>query len=69
MSDRSREQKLIDIMFEIAMKSAQSMHGKSNLEIANWVANTLDSCGFPTQLCGASWGVLIRPKDPALDIT
>lgn len=56
---KSREQKLIDIMFEIAMTCARSdMAGKSNEEIGQWVAEQLRSSGFDTSPCGASWGVL-----------
>jgi hypothetical protein len=57
MSD-SREQTLVDIMFQIAMVSAEHMHGKSSEEIATWVADQLRQCGFDTVPVGASWGVL-----------
>ena len=56
---KEREQKLIDIMFEVAMVSADSMHGKSNEEIANWVRRQLEICGFKTEPVGVSWGMLI----------
>lgn len=46
------------MMFEIAMFSAEYNHGKSNEEIAEWVAHNLKECGFPTTPCGMSWGVL-----------
>jgi len=55
---RSKEQQLIDIMFQVALMCAERMHGKSNEEIAEWVAHQLRECGFDTEPCGASWGVL-----------
>lgn len=55
---RSKEQRLIDIVFQIAFCAARSMHGKSNEEIAAWVTQQLSICGFNTAPCGASWGVL-----------
>lgn len=53
-----REQKLIDIMFAIALNSAWYMHGKSREEITAWVSNQLAQCGFQTTPMGSSWGVL-----------
>lgn len=64
----NREQKLIDIMFEIAQFSYQWDRSNTD-EIANyynegrekhmeWVAEQLRSCGFDTQPVGMSWGVL-----------
>jgi len=55
---QSKEQQLIDIMYQIAMTSAQHLHGKSNEEIAKWVSEQLKHCGFDTEPRGASWGVL-----------
>ena len=54
----SSKQELIDIMFQVAMVAAQHLHGKSNEEIAEWVAKQLRDCGYDTFPCGASWGVL-----------
>lgn len=62
----SREQKLIDIMFEIALVSAQRFHGKSNEEICAWVADQLHKCGFPTIPVGSGWGHLITEHNPNL---
>jgi hypothetical protein len=53
----TREQKLIDYAFELAMRR---LHGKSNEEIAAWVAHNLAICGFVTKAQGASWGVLVN---------
>ena len=58
MNTRSKEQQLIDIMFEVAIVGAKYMHGKSNEEIAEWVAKQLKDCGFDTEPRGACWGVL-----------
>lgn len=52
------DQKLIDITFEIALVAANYLHGKSNEEIAEWVAKQLRDCGFDTEPRGASWGIL-----------
>lgn len=52
------EQKLIDIMFEIAQVAAKYMHGKTQEEICTWVAKQLEGCGFKTTPVGSSWGVL-----------
>lgn len=59
----NREQKLIDIMFSVALKSAEYMHGKEHEEVASWVADQLRQCGFPTRQVGSSWGVLEREPD------
>ena len=57
---RSPEQRLIDIMFEVAfmvreMKTFQKMERE---ELADWIRTQLRSCGFDTEPVGASWGVL-----------
>lgn len=53
-----REQKLVDIMFQVAMVAAEHLHGKTDEEIAEWVRQQLDGCGFPTTPIGSSWGHL-----------
>lgn len=60
----SREQKLVDICFEIALtvKSYNGFKDKTNQEMAGWVAKQLEVAGFPTEPCGSSWGVLIEEK-------
>lgn len=58
MINRSTEQDLIDIMFQVALVSAEYMHGKSREEIAAWVAKQLRECGYDTEPIGASWGLL-----------
>jgi len=58
MRQVSREQQLVDIMFQVALMCAERMHGKSNEEIAEWVARQLRECGFDTEARGASWGML-----------
>lgn len=54
------KQKLIDIMFEIGItiKVNPRLQEKSNEELAEWIRSQLDMCGFHTEPCGASWGVL-----------
>jgi hypothetical protein len=64
----SREQKLIDIMFEVAQASYHWNRDKDGItrylnegERENhmeWVAEQLRLCGFDTQQMGMSWGVL-----------
>jgi len=51
------EQKLIDIMFEIAL-TVKHTNLQTNEEIASWVAKQLKECGFETEPCGSSWGIL-----------
>lgn len=64
MAKKINEQKLVDMMFEITIVSAQRMAGKSNEEIATWVAHQLRQNGFETTPCGMSWGVVIaRPAE------
>lgn len=53
-----REQKLVDIMFEIAIMAAERMHGEDKEAIAHWVANALRDAGINTHPQGSSWGVL-----------
>lgn len=55
------EQKLIDIMFEMALTMhSHSDHFKTQTreQVAEWVAGQLRSCGFDTAPCGSSWAVL-----------
>jgi len=57
MFDRNH-QKLVDIMFEIAI-TLNSMEKKlDNQDVMQWVREQLFKCGFPTTPIGASWGVL-----------
>lgn len=56
-----REQKLIDIMFDMALTLRESTDWLKNAdreEVAEWVAYQLRECGFDTQPMGSSWGVL-----------
>ena len=55
-----REQKLVDIMFEVAQLSATHFHYKSREEHMAWVAKQLKECGFETTPCGMSWGMLVK---------
>jgi hypothetical protein len=65
----NREQKLIDIVFEVAQAS-HLWNRKNQDEITSyyneggrekhmeWVAEQIRLCGFDTQPIGSSWGVL-----------
>lgn len=59
----SREQKLVDICFQLVLTATSPKH-KDNFkdftpeEMAAWVSKQLNICGFETEPCGASWGVL-----------
>lgn len=55
-----REQKLVDLCFEFAIKAKDGMVGKTNEEVADWVAKNLRSADFDTRPVGLSWGVLCR---------
>lgn len=56
----SREQQLINIMFEMVYRITQERRdwNPSRTESMHWVANTLMECGFKTRPMGASWGIL-----------
>lgn len=64
----SNEQKLIDIMFEVAQASYRFGRDKDQItryfndgereKHMEWVAEQLRQCGFDTQQMGMSWGVL-----------
>lgn len=57
----TREQKLVDICFEVALRihaHPEIFTPKTTEEVATWVAQQLNQCGFPTTPVGASWGVL-----------
>ncbi len=61
--NRTREQQLVDICFQLTITAAKYMRSKSNEDIAKWVASQLDACGFYTEPMGMSWGVLRdKPK-------
>jgi hypothetical protein len=58
---KSREQKLIDIMFEVAQISRYHFGKMENYDRdkhMEWVAEQLRICGFDTEPRGLSWGVL-----------
>jgi len=62
LTPREREQKLVDICFQVAMfvqDKRFNFHKMSQEELAEWVAKQLRECGFPTRPMGCSWGVLI----------
>lgn len=56
-----REQKLVDIIFDIVLtlrENTEWLKNTSREEAAEWTAHQLRECGFDTQPIGASWGVL-----------
>lgn len=56
---RRREQKLVDIMFEIAVRMHQrELVFPDRESCAAYVAMQLRECGFDNQQLGSSWGVL-----------
>lgn len=55
------DQKLIDIMFSISIASAEYWGKQEKYEVEKhmeWVVDQLRMCGFDTEPCGMSWGVL-----------
>ncbi len=61
MIQKIREQKLIDICFEIGLMISEPKYGfthMSNESKATWIADQLRGSGFDTEPMGASWGVL-----------
>lgn len=67
--DKSREQQLIDLMFDLAITARSSEWCKmaSNESIAQWVRHNLEGCGFHTEPMGSSWGVLRDKEIPGGD--
>jgi len=57
MDNRSREQRLVDMCFQFAIR-AREVTPQTNEALAAWVADNLRACGFPTEPVGLSWGVL-----------
>jgi hypothetical protein len=63
MRKHNREQKLVDICFSAVLTATDPQYAKvfskmTMQEKADWVAAQLSACGFPTDPCGCSWGVL-----------
>ena len=56
-----REQKLVDLIFEIGIKAAGWQCHRDVIEkeqLAEWIADVLRQSGFDTTPMGMSWGVL-----------
>ena len=65
MPEKSKEQHLVDLCFEIAITMQMNqkwLKKQSRDDIGKWVADQLKNCGFPTTPCGSSWGVLTEPN-------
>lgn len=60
MSERTKEQRLVDIMFEMVLRATDDevFCKKSRDDRMKWVADKLRGCGFDTIPMGMSWGVL-----------
>jgi hypothetical protein len=61
----SSEQKLIDIIFQMASvmhEHADFFKEKDKEDVMRWVAHQLEEYGFPTQPVGSSWGVLKKKR-------
>ena len=67
MTPTEREQKLVDIMFEVAQASylmhctpeeRAEYYKNGRDEHVEWLAKQLEVAGFPTIQMGMSWGVL-----------
>tara|TARA_R110000851_G_scaffold209517_2_gene361947 strand:- start:7436 stop:7621 length:186 start_codon:yes stop_codon:yes gene_type:complete len=58
---KNKTQKLIDIVFEVALTMKENndwVQNATNGEIVEWVSKQLSSCGYNTIPMGASWGIL-----------
>jgi hypothetical protein len=69
MRARSREQKLVDLLFQCVLTVSDPEHAstfskKTTEERAAWVAQVLRDCGFETTPICASWGTLVPRHVP-----
>jgi len=65
MQNRSREQKLVDILFEVAMmtKESKSLQELDREKYAEWIRHQLDLCGFKNfGPIGVLWCKLLEEK-------
>ena len=53
----TREQRLIDLMFEIAMSGPGGLYSPEG--IAEYTRRRLRAAGFPTEQTESSWGILV----------
>jgi hypothetical protein len=59
MVDKSREQTLVNVIFEVTIRMQQgSLEFTSREQAVAYVADQLRKLGFDTYPCGISWGVL-----------
>lgn len=69
LNNREREQKLVDLCFEMVYIACDQTHrewfdNRTRDERMQWVANNLESCGFPTVPVGMVWGKITDlPKE------
>ena len=62
--NKSKEQQLIDIMFQAVLASTDDsvFCKRPRGERMAWVANTLRGMGYDTHPMGMSWGVLVSKE-------
>lgn len=61
----SREQQLIDLMFQVALTLSDNKLNCRKWDTAtkaDWIAEQLRAVGFDTTPCGCSWGILKEDK-------
>ena len=58
----SDPQKLVDFCFEVGLMihTEEWFKGKTTDQVAEWIADQLEQCGFETTPVGASHGVLVK---------
>ena len=65
MKNRSKQQRLIDIMFQIAfmVHSHESFKGKDYDYISDYIREQLNACGFEVRPMGSSRAALMNESD------
>ena len=58
----NQEQKLIDIMYQVALISSKNLQYRNDEDIAAWVTKQLHGCGFKGEAVGSSWFVLAEER-------
>ena len=62
MANKSREQQLIDVMFEVLMRG-EELSKMPRDRRASWLRAQLIELGFDVVPMGISWAVLQEPKE------
>ena len=63
-----RENKLIDMMYQMAFALRDRPMTGDNEEVAAWVTQRLKNCGFDVEPRGVCWGVLTTGKPTAREL-